>query len=251
MNYYQILEISEKATQEEIKLAYRKLAKKYHPDLNQGDTYATEIFQRISEAYDVLADEVRRDSYDWQISTPVYESSSSTSDNTHSGTSQNKPFGQTNQQGHTPHSNSTRFTTQPTVDRSVKRKAFIWVVGVLIAILLPIVVGILTESAALAMYTIAGYMVLAIGFNIFRAIRGFVQFKIKRQGTPRPPLTEAQRLHRRRNQVGIAIGGGIPLSFFLTITFEAGYLLAFVFWGGIVLFFLISAWDQTTGKKRW
>ena len=48
----------------EIKKAYRKLARKYHPDANQGDAKAEERFKEISEAYDVLSDDKRRKEYD-------------------------------------------------------------------------------------------------------------------------------------------------------------------------------------------
>ena len=52
------------ATADEIKKAYRKLARKYHPDANKGDAKAEERFKEISEAYDVLSDEKRRKEYD-------------------------------------------------------------------------------------------------------------------------------------------------------------------------------------------
>ena len=50
-DYYNLLEIDRNATQEDIKKAYRKLAIKWHPDKNQGDTNAEEHFKKISEAY--------------------------------------------------------------------------------------------------------------------------------------------------------------------------------------------------------
>ena len=52
---YKTLGVSKKATDEEIKKAYRKLARKYHPDRNQGDEKAEEKFKEISAAYDVLS----------------------------------------------------------------------------------------------------------------------------------------------------------------------------------------------------
>jgi len=58
-DYYKILGIDKNATQEEIKKAYRKLAKKYHPDSNPGDKKAEEKFKEINEAYEVLGDEER------------------------------------------------------------------------------------------------------------------------------------------------------------------------------------------------
>lgn len=63
-DFYQILGISRKATSEEIKKAYRKLAMKYHPDKNQGDKQAEEKFKQITEAYEVLSDENKRANYD-------------------------------------------------------------------------------------------------------------------------------------------------------------------------------------------
>lgn len=61
---YEILEVERTATQEEIKINYRKLAKKYHPDLNGGDLEAQEKFKEISAAYEVLGDESKRQMYD-------------------------------------------------------------------------------------------------------------------------------------------------------------------------------------------
>jgi molecular chaperone DnaJ len=63
-NYYEILEVLQEATQEEIKTAYRRLALQYHPDKNPGDGEAEEKFKKISEAYRVLADTEKRQLYD-------------------------------------------------------------------------------------------------------------------------------------------------------------------------------------------
>ncbi len=63
-NYYDILDLPKTATVEEIKKAYRKLARKYHPDLNPGDKTAEERFKDIGEAYEVLSDSTKRQQYD-------------------------------------------------------------------------------------------------------------------------------------------------------------------------------------------
>ena len=63
-DYYKTLGVAKTAKPAEIKTAYRKLARKYHPDSNQGDAKAEERFKEISEAYSVLSDEKRRKEYD-------------------------------------------------------------------------------------------------------------------------------------------------------------------------------------------
>jgi curved DNA-binding protein len=63
-DYYKILGVEKKATQDEIKKAYRKLAVKYHPDKNPGDKKAEDKFKEINEANDVLSDPEKRTKYD-------------------------------------------------------------------------------------------------------------------------------------------------------------------------------------------
>ena len=63
-DYYQILEVSRKASKEEIKASYRKLAKRYHPDKNPGDAAVEEKFKDINEAHEVLNNDITRHVYD-------------------------------------------------------------------------------------------------------------------------------------------------------------------------------------------
>jgi curved DNA-binding protein len=64
IDYYKVLGIEKKASQQEIKNAYRKLARKYHPDLNPDDKNAKANFQQINEAHEVLSDPEKRKKYD-------------------------------------------------------------------------------------------------------------------------------------------------------------------------------------------
>ncbi len=63
-DYYKILGVEKTATQDKIKTAYRKLAKKHHPDLNPDDEKSQEKFKEVSEAYEVLSDKEKRKQYD-------------------------------------------------------------------------------------------------------------------------------------------------------------------------------------------
>ena len=64
IDYYKVLGVERNASQEEIKKAYRKLAKKYHPDINKDNQQAQERFQEINEANEVLSDSEKRKRYD-------------------------------------------------------------------------------------------------------------------------------------------------------------------------------------------
>src|SRR5262249_48621106 len=63
-DYYEVLGLERTATEEEIKKAYRKLARKHHPDVNPGDKGAEERFKELNEAYAVLSDPDKRKKYD-------------------------------------------------------------------------------------------------------------------------------------------------------------------------------------------
>jgi molecular chaperone DnaJ len=63
-DYYELLGVPRKTAQKDLRQAYRKLARKYHPDLNPGDKSAEEKFKQIQEAYDVLSDSKKRQAYD-------------------------------------------------------------------------------------------------------------------------------------------------------------------------------------------
>src|SRR5579883_1415401 len=63
-DYYKILGVDKGASEKEIKQAYRRLARKYHPDVNPGDNSAEDRFKEIGEAYAVLSDPQKRKKYD-------------------------------------------------------------------------------------------------------------------------------------------------------------------------------------------
>jgi molecular chaperone DnaJ len=65
-DFYKVLGVGKDSSQADIKKAYRKLARKHHPDANKGDSASEETFKEVSEAYDVLSDETKRREYDEQ-----------------------------------------------------------------------------------------------------------------------------------------------------------------------------------------
>lgn len=69
-NYYEILGVDRKASEADIKSAYRKLAKMYHPDLHPNDANAAAKFKEINEAYEVLSDQQKRSAYDYELDHP-------------------------------------------------------------------------------------------------------------------------------------------------------------------------------------
>lgn len=60
-DYYEILGVPRSATEKDLKAAYRKQARKFHPDVNPGDKSAEEKFKEVTEAYDVLSDAKKRE----------------------------------------------------------------------------------------------------------------------------------------------------------------------------------------------
>ena len=69
-NYYDVLGVSRNATPDQIKSAYRKLAKQYHPDFHPGDAACAEKFKEINEANETLSDEGKRKQYDFELDHP-------------------------------------------------------------------------------------------------------------------------------------------------------------------------------------
>src|ERR1700749_3642461 len=63
-DYYETLGVARNASEDDIRKAYRKLARKYHPDLNPGDKASEERFKNVQEAYDVLNDPKKKQMYD-------------------------------------------------------------------------------------------------------------------------------------------------------------------------------------------
>ena len=69
-NYYEILGVDRKASDDDIKAAYRKMVKMYHPDLHPNDANAAAKFKEINEAHEVLSDPKKRQAYDYELDHP-------------------------------------------------------------------------------------------------------------------------------------------------------------------------------------
>lgn len=81
LNYYHILEVNYDASQDDVKLAYRRLAKKYHPDVNANDTEKAEMFKLVNEAYKVLSDTDKKAAYDLRLLLGIHEEYTTTESN--------------------------------------------------------------------------------------------------------------------------------------------------------------------------
>ena len=94
-DYYSILQLSPDATPEDLKIAFRRLARKYHPDVNPNNTATTEQFQQISQAYEVLSDEKKRRRYYLERYVPRYNHNHHRS---HKTAGKNQPQSSSNRQ---------------------------------------------------------------------------------------------------------------------------------------------------------
>lgn len=72
--YYQILGVSKTASKDELKKAFRKLARQYHPDVNPGNKEAEEKFKQVNEAYNTLSDDSLKAAYDAKLEGNTYSS---------------------------------------------------------------------------------------------------------------------------------------------------------------------------------
>lgn len=97
IDYYKILEIDKTADEKEIKKSYRRLARKYHPDKNQGNAESEKKFKQINEAYEVLSDAEKRKKYDqygkdWMHADEIEKANKNRRQHSHSQTYQGNPW---------------------------------------------------------------------------------------------------------------------------------------------------------------
>lgn len=115
MNPYKVLEVSDKASFEDIRKSYRKLARKYHPDANPGDKNAEEKFKEINDAYTILSDEGKRAEYDKKAASGGMKNKNSNKNKTPFGQSpfMRSPFGENplNRDKNTENTENTERTT--------------------------------------------------------------------------------------------------------------------------------------------
>lgn len=90
-DYYDVLGVKKNSTKQEMKRAYRKLAKKYHPDSNKDNPSAEQMFKEITEAYNVLSDEEKRKLYD-QFGHAAFDGSMGEDQSKYTYTDKQDPF---------------------------------------------------------------------------------------------------------------------------------------------------------------
>lgn len=120
-NFYQILNISSLASQEEIKKAYKKLVVQYHPDKNIGKENTEEIFKKILEAYETLSDIEKRKRYDQTIQEDI-STLKNTNKNTETNKTTNKNTNFTNSQNNFNQKNAQNSNFDPT--QNIKKTTF-------------------------------------------------------------------------------------------------------------------------------
>ncbi|MBK9959196.1 MAG: J domain-containing protein [Chitinophagaceae bacterium] len=129
IDYYKVLGLQPNCTQQEIKEAYRKLSKKFHPDLNDGDNFFAERFKEIQTAYETLMDNSKREEYKRQ-----FDNQNDKSDNTFKKTTDYSKA-----QSNSNHSqNSESTSTNQT--QSKKKRSYSWLY---ITIPIMIIIGLI------------------------------------------------------------------------------------------------------------
>ena len=132
IDYYKVLGLQPNCTQQEIKEAYRKLSKKFHPDLNDGDNFFAERFKEIQTAYETLMDNSKREEYKRQ-----FDNQNDKSDNTFKKTTDYSKA-----QSNSNHSqNSESTSTNQT--QSKKKRSYSWLY---ITIPIMIIIGLIRGS---------------------------------------------------------------------------------------------------------